>query len=319
MVGTARFPRRYGPGQGHELCRKAYHARPATGRARFGLGWVPQAGVEPPKDEERTPEMPVASTVKRRLAPLAKTLAPRRFWRRKYGILKRLGESHPDVALARSLCDPNRISLDIGASIGEFTIGMLESSRAVIAFEPRPAQARELAAMFDAVGVPVRVEAVALSDKPGVTAMRVVADDPGRSTIDDSNPLSDLGAAVQTIDVPVKRLDDLQLDNVGLVKIDVEGHELAVLRGAADTLTRNRPAVLVEAEERHHPDAVAGITEFLAGLGYAGYFEVDGTRRPVEEFDAAEHQNPANIGGAEDGWAVRGVYVNNFVFLPKDA
>ncbi|OBA84174.1 methyltransferase [Mycobacterium sp. 1164966.3] len=266
--------------------------------------------------------MSVAHSIRRWLAPAAKTVAPRRYWRRKFGILQRLGESHPDVMLARSLCHPDRISLDIGASIGEFTIAMLAASRAVIAFEPRPTQARDLMAMFDAVGASVRVEAVALSDQPGVTAMRVVPDDPGRSTIDDSNPLSDLGEGgdlVQAIDVPVRRLDDLELDNVGLVKIDVEGHELAVLRGAADTLTRNRPAVLVEAEERHHPHAVASITEFLSGLGYTGYFDVGGTRRPVQEFDPAEHQNPANIGGREEGWAVRGVYVNNFVFLPTDS
>jgi FkbM family methyltransferase len=265
--------------------------------------------------------MPSASSVKHSLAPVAKAITPRRFWRRKYGILQRLGESHPDVQLARSLCDPDRISLDIGASIGEFTIAMLQSSRSVIAFEPRPAQARDLATMFEAVGAPVGIEALALSDQPGVTTMRVVADDPGRSTIDDHNTLSDLdeagGNPVQSIDVPVKRLDDLSLDNVGLVKIDVEGHELAVLRGATDTLTRNRPAVLVEAEERHHPGAVAAITDFLIGLGYTGYFDVGGTRRPIEQFDAAEHQNPANIGGREDGWAVRGVYVNNFVFLPN--
>jgi FkbM family methyltransferase len=266
--------------------------------------------------------MPVGRSAKRWLAPAAKTLAPRLFWRRKYGILERLGESHPDVQLVRSLCDPNRLSVDIGASIGEFTIAMLARSQSVIAFEPRPAQARELATMFGAVGAAVRVEAVALSDEPGVTAMRVVSADPGRSTIDQNNTLSDVGdpggSAVQAIDVQVKRLDDFGLDNVGLVKVDVEGHELAVLRGAADTLRRNRPATVIEAEIRHHPDAVASITEFLAGLGYAGYFDVGGTRRPVEEFDPAEHQNPDNIGGWEDGWQTRGVYVNNFVFLPKE-
>ena len=270
--------------------------------------------------------MPVARPdkrwAKRWLAPAVKTLAPRRFWRRKYGILQRLGESRPDIQLVRSLCDPHRVSLDIGASIGEFTIAMLESSRSVIAFEPRPAQARELASMFDAVGAAVRVEALALSDTPGVTAMRVVESDPGRSTIDDSNELIDAdSAAVRTIDVPVRRLDDLHLgldlNNVGLVKIDVEGHELAVLRGAVDTLRRNRPAVVVEAEERHHPDAVGAITELLTGLGYAGYFDIEGVRRAVEEFDATEHQNPANIGGRQNGWQARGVYVNNFVFLPK--
>ncbi|OBG42621.1 methyltransferase [Mycobacterium alsense] len=267
--------------------------------------------------------MAVASSAKRWLAPAAKTLAPRLFWRRKYGILQRLGESRPDVQLVASLCDPDRVSLDIGADVGEFTIAMLAASRSVIAFEPRPAQARDLATMFGAVGAAVRVEAVALSDEPGLTTMRVVESDPGRSTIDSANTLDgalgEAGSAIQSIDVPVKRLDDLQLDDVGLVKIDVEGHELAVLRGATDTLTRNRAAIVVEAEERHHPNAVAAITELLTGLGYEGYFDgVDG-RRPVEEFDAARHQNPANIGGRADGWAARGVYVNNFVFVPTDA
>ena len=261
--------------------------------------------------------MPVARSARRWLAPVARTVAPRRFWGRKYGILQRLGESRPDIQLVASLCDPDRVSLDIGASIGEFTIAMLGSSRSVIAFEPRPAQARDLTSMFGAVGAAVRVEAVALSDTPGVTAMRVVESDPGRSTIDDSNQLSDAdGGAVRAIDVPVKRLDDLQLDDIGLVKIDVEGHELAVLRGAVDTLRRNRPAVVVEAEERHHPNAVAAITELLTSLGYAGYFDIDGVRRAVAEFDPAEHQNPANIGDRQDDWQTHGVYVNNFVFLP---
>jgi FkbM family methyltransferase len=262
--------------------------------------------------------MPVARSAKRWLAPAAKTLAPRLFWRRRYGILQRLGEARPDVRLVASLCDPNRVSLDIGADVGEFTIAMLASSRSVIAFEPRPGQARDLTSMFDAVGAPVRVEAMALSDKPGVTTMRVVQSDPGRSTIDTDNALGDAdGGTVQSIEVPVKRLDDLRLGDVGLVKIDVEGHELAVLRGATDTLARNRPAVLVEAEERHHPNAVAAITELLTGLGYEGYFDTGDGRRPVEEFDAARHQNPANIGGREDGWAAHGVYVNNFLFVAK--
>ncbi|ARG63326.1 FkbM family methyltransferase [Mycobacterium kansasii] len=261
--------------------------------------------------------MSVAHSVKRRLAPAAKAVAPRLFWRRKYRLLQRLGKSSPDARLAASLCDPNRISLDIGADVGEVAIAMLPVSRSVIAFEPRPAQARDLAAMFAAVGAAVRVEAVALSDRPGVMAMRVVESEPGRSTIDTDNVLSDVdGGDVHSIDVPVKRLDDLQLDDVGLIKIDVEGHELAVVRGAAETLRRNRPVILVEAEERHRPGAVADITALLTGFGYAGYFEFDGARRAVEEFDPAQHQNPAHIGGPDDPWAVRGVYVNNFVFVP---
>ncbi|WP_425174621.1 FkbM family methyltransferase [Mycobacterium sp.] len=255
-------------------------------------------------------------SAKRQLAPLAKLVAPRWFWRRKYRILQVLGRSHSEMRLVRSLCAPDRVSVDIGADVGEFAIAMLGSSRSVIAFEPRPTQAKSLAAMFGAVGAAVRVEAVAVSDQSGITTMRVVKSAPGRSTIDRHNALTDAGGSpVGTIEVPVVRLDDLQLDQVGFVKIDVEGHELAVLRGAADTLKRNRPALFIEAEERHHPRAVAAIAEFLAGLGYMGYFEVDGIRRPLEEFDLAEHQNPGNI----DGQATRGTYVNNFVFLPMPA
>ncbi|KAA8966031.1 FkbM family methyltransferase [Mycobacterium sp.] len=261
--------------------------------------------------------MPLAQSAKRWLAPAARSFAPRLFWQRKYRILQRLGASRPEVALAVSLCDPTRVSLDVGADVGEFTIAMLAASRSVIAFEPRPAQARDLVSMFDAVGAAVRVEAVALSDHAGVAVLRVVDSEPGRSTIDTDNLLRDVDdAGVHRVDVPVRRLDDLHLADVGLIKIDVEGHELAVLRGATATLMRSRPAILVEAEERHHPGAVAGIIDLLGSYGYSGYFDLAGVRRPVEEFDAAEHQNPANIGGRQDGWAAHGVYVNNFVFVP---
>jgi hypothetical protein len=57
----------------------------------------------------------------------------------------------------------------------------------------------------------------------------------------------------------------------------------------------------------------------LTGLPYKGYFDIGDGRHAVEEFDVGPHQNPANIGGREDGWAARGVYVNNFVFVPKGA
>lgn len=262
--------------------------------------------------------MAVARSVKRWLAPAAQKLAPRRFWRRKFRILQGLGQSRPDIQLVASLCDPRRISVDIGADLGEFTIAMLASSRSVIAFEPRPAQARDLASMFDAVGAAVQVEAVALSDEPGVMTMRVVASEPGRSTIEAGNALGDVSdGTIRSIEVPVRRLDDLGFTDIGLIKIDVEGHELAVLHGATKTLTQQRPVIVVEAEERHHPNSIAEITGLLQGLGYAGYFDLDGVRRPIAEFDPARHQDPANVGSQEDGWAGRGVYVNNFVFVPE--
>lgn len=261
--------------------------------------------------------MIVTLAAKRRLAPLARAVAPHWFWRRKYAILAQLVATRSDVRLVRSLCDPDRISLDIGADVGEFTIGMLGSSRSVIAFEPRPVQAGALAAMFDAVGAAVRIEAVALSDRSGATPMRVLETAPGRSTIHDGNSLDDGSGSVDVIEVPVRQLDQLGLDDVGFIKIDVEGHELAVLHGGEETLRRNLPTLLVEAEERHQPGAVAAVAEFLSGLGYAGYFTLSGSTHPVETFNAERHQDPANVPTPENGWAPRGVYVNDFIFLPR--
>lgn len=264
--------------------------------------------------------MSVATAAKQRLAPAAKVVAPGWYWRRKFSILSRLVEERDDVRLVASLCDTDRVSIDIGADVGEFSIAMAAASRSVIAFEPRPAQARDLVTMFEAADARVRVEAVALSAQAGSIAMRVLADDPGRSTIEGGNQLADEdGSVVETIQVPVKRLDDLHLDNIGCIKVDVEGHELAVLQGATDTIERNRPTLLVEAEERHHPNAVAEVTALLTGLGYTGYFIDGGARRPIEEFDADLHQDPAHIGSWQDGWTTRGVYINNFVYLPHVA
>lgn len=50
-------------------------------------------------------------------------------------------------------------------------------------------------------------------------------------------------------------------------------------------------------------DAVGAITELFIGLGYTGYFELDDVRRPIEEFDPAQHQNPANVGDRDNDWA----------------
>jgi hypothetical protein len=112
----------------------------------------------------------------------------------------------------------------------------------------------------------------------------------------------------------LRTLDSYALEDVGFVKIDVEGHELAALRGAEQTLRRCRPLVLVEVEDRHRPDAVSSVRAFMATMGYEGWFFLDGVLTPIDRFDVARHQDPKNLSGGRK----LGVYVNNFVFaLPE--
>jgi hypothetical protein len=112
--------------------------------------------------------------------------------------------------------------------------------------------------------------------------------------------------------VPVRRLDDLAADIAGrisFVKIDVEGGELGVLRGATATIARHRPALLIEIEARHSLVPVTETFAFITDFGYQGSFIDAGRRRPLAEFDPAIHQRAADVDASDR-------YVNNFLFLP---
>jgi len=145
-----------------------------------------------------------------------------------------------------------------------------------------------------------------------------LTEDPGRSTIESANVLEDPAGSPQVeCLVPTLRLDDYGFKSVGFVKIDVEGHELPVLRGAEETLRQCSPTILVELEERHCPGTVKNVSAFLSTLGYDGFFILDGAVVPISQFVQSSHQNPANVGSWKEYWVRRGVYVHNFFFLPS--
>ena len=223
-----------------------------------------------------------------------------------------------ELSLLPLLCDPKRVSVDIGAAGGQFMVRLARLSSRCVAFEPRRSSARELRAMATHVGLPIQVENVALSDSQGQAHLRMLLDDPGRSTIEDVNALADEngGQIFETL-VRTQRLDDYGLTGVGFIKIDVEGHEVAVLKGAVSTLDRDQPMLLIEAENRHRPNAVADLDAYLTARGYRGFFVHDRQIKRVERFISQVHQNPANIGGWKSNWKRRGVYINNFMYVPK--
>jgi FkbM family methyltransferase len=92
------------------------------------------------------------------------------------------------------------------------------------------------------------------------------------------------GFAVAARDVSVERLDDLGL-RPAFVKIDVEGFELPVLRGLAETFARHRPVLMVECGPR--------IGEIVAYLGDRGYqpFAFDAAERAFHPYEGQPAQN----------------------------
>lgn len=118
------------------------------------------------------------------------------------------------------------------------------------------------------------------------------------------------------IDIETLCLDDFVTQNQltpHFIKIDVEGHELQVLKGALETLKKHHPVLLIEAENRHLKNAsVLDLFTFLEQLNYQAYFFQARKLTDISLFDAQIHQK--NTG--ERFWAAKD-YCNNFAFVPK--
>jgi FkbM family methyltransferase len=160
------------------------------------------------------------------------------------------------------------MAIDIGAAEGVYAWHLMRIASGVAAFEPNPESAARLRARLPDVDV----HAVALSDRHGEAQLRVPLTHSvalgGLGTLEDANDFQGHYCETRSIEVPARTLDSFALAPLGFMKIDVEGHELAVLRGAERSILRDRPTILVEVEDRHRPGAAASVTSWLAAHGY---------------------------------------------------
>jgi FkbM family methyltransferase len=69
--------------------------------------------------------------------------------------------------------------------------------------------------------------------------------------------------------ISVATIDSLNLTSVGLIQLDIEGHELFALKGAADTIKRCRPTIVIEEKPLPHMQVPQwAAREYLQRLGY---------------------------------------------------
>jgi FkbM family methyltransferase len=228
--------------------------------------------------------------------------------------------SEIEAKLIPILAAPDRSSLDVGASEGWYTFPLLRYSSRVYAFEPRMNAGNLIELGVRRLPDRITLLRIALSDKDGTQAFRIVEDDPSLSTLEQHNILNDVPKEVITgAQIQTSRLDSLDLNDVGLIKIDVEGHELSVLEGGKALIAECRPNIIIEIEERHRPGALCLVTNFFADLGYSGIFRHRSRLCPISEFEIEQHQRVDNLQYKNGTWTRRGVYVNNFIFIPNES
>lgn len=223
-----------------------------------------------------------------------------------------------ELRLMRQLCARDRDAIDVGANGGGYIHFMKRYARRVYAFEPVPWLAEALARKF---APRVVVRNFALSRDSGTAVLRIPviggSAPTGLASLDDAVAVTD---GVEDIEVPTRPLDEVFAGDAGFIKIDVEGHEEAVLDGAAKTIGRCRPRLLVEIEENRTPGALKRIRSFLRRFNYRGYFLHGRTVWIIDAFDAETMQRPADIADFRAGGARTDFdrYINNFLFLADE-
>lgn len=142
-----------------------------------------------------------------------------------------------DIRFLKRLLRPGEAFIDIGANVGSHSIVLarhLGATSTVHAFEPHPRTFDYLKGNVELNSLSnIRLYNIALGDTEGIVEFSDYA------TIDDQNRVLQDGASQErVVSVPLRRLDSFSLYNesIGAIKLDVEGYEFFVLRGAERTL-----------------------------------------------------------------------------------
>lgn len=182
-------------------------------------------------------------------------------------------------ALARYL-QPNDVVLDVGANIGALTLPIarrLQGHGRVIAVEPADDTADRLRNHVVGNGLQDRVHIVeaALSDHEGHAQLRSSTSwptDTGSRTLEGGS--ATVGSPVRVMTGDALR-QELAIDSFNMIKIDVEGHEWAVLDGLAETFGSHAPrVVLLEVVATHQQRAgkrASSLVRRMEEMGFQGF------------------------------------------------
>tara|TARA_B100000965_G_scaffold155805_1_gene129764 strand:- start:865 stop:1617 length:753 start_codon:yes stop_codon:yes gene_type:complete len=187
-----------------------------------------------------------------------------------------------ELQLLKEIIIPGTDTIDVGVYRGVYSYEMAKYSKIVHAFEPNPIIFKDIKLNLSKIIKNISFYGYALSDHENTSILKVPIRNKnfdrnnyeeyfqmGKATIHKENKMED----IETFEVKSKKLDSFSFSNkISFIKVDVEGHELAVIRGAENTIKKNKPILLVEIEERHSQKKVSETLDYINSLGYISYF-----------------------------------------------
>ena len=181
---------------------------------------------------------------------------------------------------------PGMTFIDVGANKGDFTLlaaRLTGPSGRVISIEPEPENHSVLQRSIELNDYAnITVLQVAMSDRDGTADLQI-------GSTSGSHTLSPEFNGLRAVSVPTRTLDavvaDHRLASVDMIKIDVQGLELAVLRGAAQTLTAN-PRILLLLDLPKQDEKRRAIAQYLAPFNFT-YLPDGNELAPTRELPAA--------------------------------
>ena len=245
--------------------------------------------------------------IKFKLKNIIEFLLPKRYHLPLTYIYRKFKNSlDPEMIYVDKILNKKRCFVDIGANVGIYSYYYMNRFEKIIAFEPLIKYCK----LNSLKSKKIIIHNCAISDKQGETMLYT----PVKKGIEvpSNSSLNKIGYDCVENLIKIKTLDEFNLTDVDLIKIDVEGHEAKVLNGALDTIKRNKPILIIEIEHRHTRGQINEFFEMITNLKYKGFFLKNKKLLKIEDFSINIDQKQF----LKNNIPMKG-YINNFIFIPN--
>ncbi len=222
-------------------------------------------------------------------------------------------EFDAELLLLEFFLTKNSVFFDIGSNKGEYAYyaEKLINPKNIYLFEPEKKLNKQLKAIFS----DCQIFDLALSDNKGTHQFKTplingVADN-CLSSLEVENKEDNETEAI-IYEVKTDTLDNFTKErniNPDLIKIDVEGHELSVLKGAENFISKYHPTLIIEIEQRHHKDInIESVFESFKQKGYHCYYY---SKKQSQLF---LYENKTHLTNTKEYFGKIN-YINNYIFI----